>query len=133
MLTLPPQYLTDPGTYAAATAIPLDAPEAEQERVARARRDLAIEGYRRLRAAEDPAELAAFHEAAAALVRHRLDAWRTRWEQGAAAASAATGEQLDRLATGDATYLAAAEVRAEQPSARGKFGMCGRLDVYGTA
>nr|WP_202539470.1 cupin [Streptomyces sp. SID8379] len=130
VLTLPPAYLTDPDTYAAATAIPADAPEAEQERVARARRDLAVEGYLRLRG--HPEELAAFHEAAAALVRHRLDAWRERWERGAAAASAATGRQLDRLAAGDAGHLKDADVRSEVPSARGKFGMCGRLDVYRT-
>ncbi|MZD05244.1 cupin, partial [Streptomyces sp. SID5785] len=70
VLTLPPRHLTDPETYAAATVIPPDAPEAEQERVARARRDLAVEGYLRLR--EDPAALTAFHRAAAALVRDRL-------------------------------------------------------------
>ncbi|MFI7343017.1 cupin domain-containing protein [Streptomyces sp. NPDC050085] len=130
VLTLPPAHLTDPDTYAAATAIPADAPEEEQERVARARRDLAVQGYLRLR--EEPEELAAFHEAAAALVRHRLDAWRTRWERGAAAAAAATGRQLDRLAAGDAGHLAEAVVQSEVPSAYGKFGMCGRLDVYRT-
>ncbi|MGW4138572.1 cupin domain-containing protein, partial [Streptomyces mirabilis] len=69
VLTLPPEYLTDPETYAAATVIPADAPEAEQERVARSRRDLALEGYRALRAADGPEPLAAFHRAAAALVR----------------------------------------------------------------
>ncbi|WP_394435713.1 cupin domain-containing protein [Streptomyces sp. SGAir0957] len=130
VLTLPPEYLTDPDTYAAATALPADAPEAEQERAARARRDLAIKGYLRLR--EEPGELAAFHEAAAALVRHRLDAWRTRWERGAAAAAATTGHQLDRLAAGDTGHLAQAVVRSGTPSARGRFGMCGRLNVYRT-
>lgn len=130
VLTLPPQYLTDPQTYAAATVIPADAPVAEQERVARARRDLALEGYRALRDAEGPAALAAFHEAAAALVRPRLADWRERWRRGAEAAAGATGEQLDRLERGDTSHLAQAVVRAEQPSAHGKFGMCGRLDVY---
>ncbi|MER6373444.1 hypothetical protein ABT255_34880, partial [Streptomyces mirabilis] len=48
----------------------------------------------------------------------------------AEAAAAATGEQLDRLERGDVSHLAAALVRAELPSAHGKFGMCGRLDVY---
>nr|WP_093771830.1 cupin domain-containing protein [Streptomyces sp. yr375] len=128
VLTLPPEYLTDPETYAAATAIPADAPEAEQARIARARRDLALTGYRALR--EAPEGLAAFHRAAAALVRHRLPEWRERWLRGARAAAQATGEQLDRLADGDVSHLAEAAVRAEQPSEYGKFGMCGRLDVY---
>ncbi|MGW0826868.1 cupin domain-containing protein [Streptomyces sp. NPDC002845] len=130
VLTLPPEYLTDPETYAAATVIPADAPEEEQARVARARRDLALQGYRTLRDADGPEPLAAFHRAAAALVRPRLAAWRERWKQGAQAAAAVTDEQLDRLERGDASHLADALVRAEQPLAYGKFGMCGRLDVY---
>ncbi|MFE0456472.1 cupin domain-containing protein [Streptomyces sp. NPDC058914] len=130
VLTLPPRYLTDPEAYAAATTIPADAPDAEQERFARARRDLALEGYRALCEADGPEALAAFHRAAAALVRPRLAEWRERWLRGARAAAEATGEQLDRLADGDVSHLAGAAVRAEQPSAHGKFGMCGRLDVY---
>ncbi|MFF3738098.1 cupin domain-containing protein [Streptomyces sp. NPDC002566] len=130
VLTLPPEYLTDPETYAAATTVPADAPEDEQARIARARRDLALEGYRILREADGPGPLTAFHRAAAALVRPRLAEWRERWQRGAAAAAAATGDQLDRLADGDVTHLADAAVHAEQPSAYGKFGMCGRLDVY---
>ncbi|WP_320783957.1 cupin domain-containing protein [Streptomyces sp. CRN 30] len=130
VLTLPPEYLTDPGTYAAATVVPGDAPEEERERFARARRDLALEGYRVLREADGPEPLAAFHRAAAALVRHRLAEWRERWERGARAAAAATGDQLDRLERGDVSHLADALVRAERPAEHGRFGMCGRLDVY---
>ncbi|MGI5141558.1 cupin domain-containing protein [Streptomyces sp. CA-106110] len=130
VLTLPPEYLTDPQTYAAATAIPAGAPEEEQERIARARRDLALEGYRALRDAPGPEALAAFHRAAAALVRPRLAEWRERWLHGAGAAAAATGEQLDRLERGDVSHLACAVVQAQQPSALGKFGMCGRLNTY---
>jgi hypothetical protein len=130
VLTLPPEYLTDPETYARATAIPADAPEGEQERVARARRDLALEGYRALREAEGPQLLAAFHRTAAALVRPRIAEWRERWRRGAEASAAATGVQLDWLERGESPHLTDAAVRSEQPVARGKFGMCGRLDVY---
>ncbi|GHI09317.1 cupin [Streptomyces cellostaticus] len=130
VLTLPPQYLADPETYAAATTIPADAPEEERERMARARRDLALAGYRALREASGPEALAAFHRAAAALVQPRLAEWRERWRRGARAAAEATGGHLDRLERGDVSHLADAVVRAEQPSARGRFGMCGRLDVY---
>ncbi|MFD9432252.1 cupin domain-containing protein [Streptomyces sp. NPDC060002] len=131
VLTLPPEYLTDPETYAAATVIPADAPREEQARIARARRDLALEGYRALRGATDgPAALAAFHRSAAALVEPRLAEWRERWLSGARASAQATGEQLDRLSDGDVSYLAEAAVRTEQPSVHGKFGMCGWLDVY---
>ncbi|WP_405657161.1 cupin [Streptomyces sp. RK9] len=153
VLTLPPHLLTDPGTYRAATALPprgahgsdgdgRDAPDgpdgedgadAAVARAARRRRDLAVEGFTALRAATeagDPEPLAAFHRAAAALVAPLTAAWRERWRTGAAAAAAATGAQLDALAKGDTGHLATAGVRAEQPTERGRFGMCGRLDVY---
>lgn len=128
VLTLPPEHLTDPETYARVTRIPPDAPRAEQERIARTRRDLALEGYRALR--EDPAALKAFHTAAAALVRPRVTEWRERWQRGALADAQTTGTQLDRLEQGDASHLTEASVHAEQPSVRGRFGMCGRLEVY---
>ncbi|MFJ4539669.1 cupin domain-containing protein [Streptomyces tibetensis] len=130
VLTLPPEYLTDPETYTRATVIPADAPEEEQERVARARRDLAMEGFRALREAEGPQALAAFHRAAAALVRPRIAEWRERWRRGAEAAAAATGVQLDALERGECPHLSDAVVRSQRPAAHGKFGMCGRLDVY---
>ncbi|MEU0978746.1 cupin domain-containing protein [Streptomyces griseus] len=135
VLTLPPRCLADPEAYRAAATLPVDAEEAVQERAARARRDLAVEGFLVLREAVengDPEPLAAFHRAAAALVRPRTPEWRGRWERGAATAAAATAGQLDALDRGEAGHLADARVRAERPSAHGRFGMCGRLDVYRT-
>ncbi|MFG2217840.1 cupin domain-containing protein [Streptomyces sp. NPDC087769] len=133
VLTLPPDRLADPEVYRASVALPADGSESDQERAARARRDLAMEGFlalRRATEAGDPEPLAAFHRAAAALVRPKAEDWRGRWERGAAAASEVTGAQLDAVARGDGDHLADACVHAEQPSAYGKFGMCGRLDVY---
>lgn len=133
VLTLPPDRLADPEVYRASVALPTDGSESDQERAARARRDLAMEGFlalRRATEAGDPEPLAAFHRAAAALVRPKAEDWRGRWERGAAAASEVTGAQLDAVARGDGDHLADACVHAEQPSAYGKFGMCGRLDVY---
>ncbi|MYR09354.1 cupin [Streptomyces sp. SID724] len=135
VLTLPPRCLADPEAYRAAATLPVDAEEAVQERAARARRDLAVEGFLVLREAVengDPEPLAAFHRAAAALVRPRTPEWRGRWERGAATAAAATAGQLDALGRGEAGHLADARVHAERPSAHGRFGMCGRLDVYRT-
>ncbi|MFG3496759.1 cupin domain-containing protein [Streptomyces sp. NPDC047886] len=132
VLTLPPALLADPETYARAVRIP-DGPEAEQAAAARRRRDLAIEGFGRLREASargDHEPLRAFHRAAAALVRPKVDGWRARWEAGAAEAARQTGVQLDRLAAGDASHLGQARVRAELPSRTGVFGMCGRLSTY---
>lgn len=134
VLTLPPHLLADPAAYRAAVELPAAGPERAKEDAARRRRDLAVEGFTALRAATqagDPGPLAAFHRAAAALVRPLAPAWRERWKTGAAASAAATGAQLDALERGDAGHLARADVHAEQPAERGRFGMCGRLDVYG--
>ncbi|MEU1488473.1 cupin domain-containing protein [Streptomyces sp. NPDC005752] len=133
VLTLPQDRLTDAETYADAIRIPTDVPEAEQADIARARRDLATRRFLELREATeegDPEPLAAFQRAAAALVRPRLDAWEQRWRDGAHAAATATGEQFGALRGGDGRHLAEARVASTGPTARGRFGMCGRLDVY---
>lgn len=132
VLTLPPEYLTDPVTYAEAVRIP-DATEAAQASAARRRRDLAVEGYTVLRTAWEDGDrrpLLDFHRSAAALVRPKAAVWRARWEEGAAEAARQTGAQLDLLAVGDATHLTEARVHARLPAAYGRFGMCGRLDTY---
>ncbi|MEU8486940.1 cupin domain-containing protein [Streptomyces sp. NPDC048641] len=133
VLTLPQRLLGDAETYATAIRIPTDVPEAEQVEVARARRDLATRRFLELREATeggDPEPLAAFQRAAAELVLPRLDAWERRWQDGAHAAAAATGSQLASLRANDAGHLARAGVSATGPTARGRFGMCGRLDIY---
>lgn len=139
VLTLPPDLLTDTDTYAHAVRIPADAAETEQAKAARARRDLATRRFQELRKATesgDPEPLAAFHRAAAQLVRPRLDAWEQRWRSGAHAAATATEAQLRALRAENpenaenGSHLAAARVSATGPTARGRFGMCGRLDVY---
>ncbi|MFJ6850933.1 cupin domain-containing protein [Streptomyces sp. NPDC091271] len=133
VLTLPQDRLTDPGTYADAVRIPADVSEAEQADAARARRDLATRRFLELREASDggdPEPLAAFQRAAAELVRPRLDGWEQRWRDGAHAAASATEVQFDALRGGDGRHLADARVTSTGPTARGRFGMCGRLDVY---
>jgi hypothetical protein len=133
VLTLPQDLLGDPDTYADAVRIPTDVPEADQAEVARARRDLATRRFLQLSEATrsgDTEPLAAFHRAAAELVRPRLDAWEGRWREGALAAAGATGSQLDALRRQDASHLAEARVVSTGATAQGRFGMCGRLDVY---
>ncbi|MDN3057024.1 cupin domain-containing protein [Streptomyces sp. SRF1] len=131
VLTLPPDLLTDAETYAAAVRIPSDVPEAEQAAVARARRDLATRWFLELRDATgsgDPKPLAEFQRAAADL------AWWTpgerRWRDGARAATSATAAHLAALREKDERHPTEARVAAPGPTARGRFGMCGRLDVY---
>ncbi|MGW7515995.1 cupin [Streptomyces sp. NPDC054796] len=132
VFTFPPGVLADPDAYARAAALPAkEGPEAEA--AARKRRDLAVEGYLRLREAladGDDGPLRAFHRAAARLVAPKAEEWRERWRAGALAAAERTGEQLTALARGDAAHLAAGTVRAAGPTRRGGYGMCGRRDEY---
>lgn len=134
VLTLPPAYLKDPEKYRRAVSLvgPDGSPQQPADR-ARARRDLAIEGFRELRrrfSAGDTAALDEFYAAAAALVRPQLDAWQARWEDGPAAVSRRTGEQIEALRRGDHRHLTEATVsRIEQP-AQDALGMCGFLSRY---
>lgn len=133
VLTLPQDRLGDPDTYAAAVRIPSDVPEGTQVEIARARRDLATRRFLELREATekgDPEPLAAFQRSAAALVGPRLDDWERRWHEGAHAAATATRAQIEALRDGSARHLTEGRVAATGPAARGRFGMCGRLDVY---
>ena len=132
VLTFPPAHLTDRATYERARSLAGAGGEASPER-ARARRDLAIEGFAELTrrtAAGDGTALEEFYASAAALVRPQLEEWRARWTEGAATASGRTDEQLTALADGDHSHLREAGVaRIEQPPPI-TLGMCGYLSPY---
>lgn len=124
VLTFPAEVVADPLAYARAAALP---PPAE-------RRDLAIEGFTRLRDAAlagDFEPLRAFHASAVRLVAPQLPEWRRRWTEGALRMAQLTGEHLASLDKGTAPHLSDADVdELPEPSERGRFGMCGLLDTY---
>jgi mannose-6-phosphate isomerase-like protein (cupin superfamily) len=125
VLTFPPDVLADPENYFRSARL---APPGEM--AARTRRDLAIEGYLRLRdrvAADGAAALGGFFAAAVRLVADRVPGWRDRWQTGAFGAAVLTGQHLDDIASGDAAHLRDAALCAARPSAAPEFGMCGRL------
>jgi mannose-6-phosphate isomerase-like protein (cupin superfamily) len=132
VLTLPAQHLSDADTYRRAVSLiePDGAPSPVR---AKARRDLAIEGFTELRqrySAGDTAALDEFYASAAAVVRPQLDAWQAKWEDGPVAASRRTGEQIEALRRGDHRHLSKATVsRIEQPE-QNTLGMCGFLTPY---
>lgn len=139
VLTFPPDVLADPAAYAQAAALPaadLEAGPGNQAvaAAAMARRDLAIEGFLRLRdrvLKDGPAALDDLYAAAAALVAGRVSEWRQRWRAGALAQAEATGAQLDALAAGRADHLAHSTVRhAEAAPPPRRYGMCGRLQTW---
>jgi mannose-6-phosphate isomerase-like protein (cupin superfamily) len=132
VLTFPPEYLADEQTYRRAASIVGDSGRPE-ESLARARRDLALAGFGRLRArweCGDEAALRGFLDAAAALVRPRLAAWRERLAEGALAQARQTQAILDALDEGHGDHLLDARLsRIAAPPEQG-LGMCGYLRAY---
>jgi len=115
VLTFPPEVLGDAAAYANAAALP-----------ARERRDLAIAGYLTLRAG-GPDALADLYQAAAALVRDRVDGWRKLWLERALAEAVTTGDHLDDLSDGSADHLRESAVYVGAPAGPERYGMCGHL------
>ncbi|MEZ5180290.1 MAG: cupin domain-containing protein [Acidimicrobiales bacterium] len=99
------------------------------DRAARARRDLAVEGLDELLHA-GPDGLERFHRRAAELVRPSVEGWRARWEARPPRRRRADGRTLAALARGDIAHLGESSVHAlpPPPDAR-RYGCCGTLGV----
>ena len=134
VFTFPTRVLADPAAYAEAAMLSQDWPDAERERKARARRDLALEGYAELKVAVELrglAALAEFRGRAAELVRPRVERWRTLWAGTVEAETKRTRRQLEALAAGSGAHLADGTVARGQASTGARlFGMCGRLQSW---
>lgn len=97
----------------------------------RGRAVVAFNDLRRALDTGDRTPLDMLLDQAAALVSVNHDTWRTRWEQGAKTAAARTGDQLTRIAAGDAAHLRDASVhRLDPPGPERNLGCCGTLGTY---
>ena len=136
VLTFPSRILDDPDAYARAATLPRAGEASADDRAAaaRARRDLAIEGYLELQDAMRTRGLEAWHELharAARLVQPKVAEWQRRWDATVAAETERTRAQLAALASGDPGALGAASVsHGEAGEAERGFGMCGRLRTW---
>ena len=131
VLTLPPEVLADPDTYAEAAVLPAEAATTAADDLAvRRRKDRAVAGFLALK--EGGAEaLAAFHAQAASLVGPRVEAWRQVWANGPHAEAELVGRQLAQLAAGDPGIMRDAAVHAlPPPPAERRYGCCGTLGTY---
>ena len=138
VLTFPPQYLTDPKTYAETSTLPVGVPDEDLAEAARKRAALAIEGYLELREGvqqKGPSALDAFYTAAVALRGGLVEDWRERWQSGALSTAQKTAQQLWGVALGDVAHLQsdAGLWRIENPPGERAYGMCGRLTTYPAA
>ncbi|WP_100443921.1 cupin domain-containing protein [Glycomyces xiaoerkulensis] len=134
VLTYPPDTLDDPEAYAAVTRAPAapDLTEDERAEAARARRDLAVEGYLALRErveSEGASAMEPLWDAAARIVSGRVETWRGLWEAGPRAQVEATGGHLTALAAADPAHLGDSHVSDGGGPAH-RWGMCGRLEAW---
>ena len=138
VMTFPPEVVADPDRYRDAATLPVRATEAERAVDARRRRDLAVEGFVRIRdaiRAGDRAPLRRFLTSAAALARGRAGAWADIVRAGPLDQAQATLAITEDLSSGVAAHLERAGV-FRTPAPERVFGMCGRLspvDVGGDA
>ncbi|MFJ3673841.1 cupin domain-containing protein [Streptomyces sp. NPDC090106] len=131
VMTFPPQYLTH--ERYASTASVLGANGDPDPGRARARRDLAVEGFTELARQWDRGNrqpLADFHAAAAGLVTPRLREWTQTVTDGALAAAQDSLRQIDALSRGDHSYLTRATVSSIGRPDTQSLGMCGLLHAY---
>jgi mannose-6-phosphate isomerase-like protein (cupin superfamily) len=102
--------------------------------LAYARRNLAVEGFLKLRAefeSDGPDALRRFYAAAVQLAIERVPRWREVWEGKAKKAALDTGIQLDAVEAGRFDHLLDAGLeQLAGPREHGRLGMCGTLDVY---
>ncbi len=106
---------------------------ASGEEAAKARRDLAVEGFAELCACYDregEAALRAFYESAFPIVRPQLERWRHVWQSGPLPAAKATESQLNALEVGDVSHLFAGRLQTLPLDSQRKLGMCGTLGTY---
>ena len=102
---------------------------------ARARRDLAVEGFTVLRdrvLADGPeGPMGELYDAAARLVQDKVPGWQERWDSTVRQTTARTADALVALAAGSAPHLRTAETASvEARPAPLRYGMCGRLRTW---
>lgn len=128
VMTFPPEYLL-PDTYPDAASL-LDADGAPGPGRARARRDLAVEGFTELKRQWRRGNRSAYEDfcaAAVRLVQPRLDTWEKTVNDGALAAADTALRQISALRRDDFNHLFDAQVsRVARPSQQ-TLGMCGFL------
>ena len=131
VMTFPSRHLTAESYGQAASVLDDDGSPSEER--ARARRDLAVEGFTELLRQWENGNHAAledFYRQAAALVSPRLPDWERLIEQGAAATAAAALDHISALRDGDTAHLRGASVNRIPSPTRTTLGMCGFLHAY---
>jgi Cupin domain len=136
VMTFPPALLRSKEAYLeAATLAPRSADSVDPgaEAAARRRRDLAMEGYIRLKEAtllDGGAALSAFHAAAARLVADRTQDWSAYLEGGAELQTATTRGHLESLQAAESFFLGEAQTTIGTREPHRKYGMCGRIETW---
>lgn len=138
VLTFPKDIVADADKYAAAAAIDPNADDATRAEAARARRDLALEGYAQLleAIAAEGADvvMGRFYALAARLVQPKIQRWQEIFEASVQAQTDQVRHQLEGLGAGRADRLSDSAVIRGRLQTGGEtpraYGMCGRLQTW---
>lgn len=133
VLTFPMSVLQDADAYARHAALPPVVGRAESVDAARARRDLALDGFTELcaGAAEDlEGTLDRLYSAAALLVGGRAASWQRLVESGPSAQVRETESQLEALAAGLPGIMTGSGISEVIQRADPRYGMCGLLTTW---
>jgi len=144
VMTFPAEVLADAERYVDAATLPTAAGttaagttggDAVIAAAARARRDLAVEGFGVLRdrvSAEGPdGPMGELYDAAALLVREKVPGWQARWDATVRQTTDQTAEALLALAAGAAPHLRTARTTTADPRPGPlRHGMCGYLRTW---
>ncbi|MFE4196452.1 cupin domain-containing protein [Paenarthrobacter sp. NPDC056912] len=136
VMTFPPEHLVDVEAYSRAASLPsrdADGGDAAAEAAARRRRDLALAGYLKLKAAVEESgvsALAEFHASAARLVSGRTEAWRGYLAGGAERQADVTARQLESLESMESFYMQDSRTTMGERKTRRIYGMCGRIQAW---
>lgn len=135
VLTFAPELLADPIAYADASTLPADElTTAGSGDAARHRRDLAVEGFVRLRSALDAGDggpLEDFYRMSAQILRHKAAGWASIWAMGPLLDSRLSKHRIDAIGAGTFDHLFDASVHAlPPPPDERRMGCCGTLGTY---
>lgn len=128
VFTFPEEVMRDADRYLAAATLPME----DRVQAALKRRDLAIQGFNELLAADDPAALDRFFHHAIARRAHLFGQWSELLHNGVEAEVVLTRQRLEAIANDSTDMLHAARLATTGDEAANHpgVGMCGMLQQY---
>lgn len=134
VMTFPPDHLRNLEVYRQVAALRAHGPAAERENEVAARRDLAVEGYLRIREAVEAGDfgpLEEFYASATSLVQPAAAGWQAIVNETVVEQATTTLSWIDGILRGAPSHLGRSAIfRPRDEAVEYRFGMCGRLQTH---